>query len=68
MPFDIIWLSQLISVDFVDSNTRLGILKASFRLLSLLISVDFVDSNTRLGILKASFRLLSLLISAQRGT
>ena len=31
------WLSLLISVDFVDSKTRLGILKASFRLLSLLI-------------------------------
>jgi len=31
------WRSLLISVDFVDSNTRLGKLKVSFRLLSLLI-------------------------------
>ena len=32
-----LYLTEIISVDFVDSNTRLGILKVNFRLLSLLI-------------------------------
>ena len=35
--FSLIAKSHFISVDFVDSKTRLGKLKASFRLLSLLI-------------------------------
>ena len=35
--FFLIFPTDIISVDFVDSNTRLGKLKASFRLRSLLI-------------------------------